>query len=245
MGDQPVNNDKNNGNQRSDRGGEHVRVLRGGNNHHVIITENSSSEEEDPYEEDVLDHGNRHNHDYRVKVDIPLFYGTMRVKEFLDWKIDVDMFFNVMGVPENKRIREPKSDSIHQWPKGILVGKNGFTDCIQPQNNLESVSDKEKIATTGDSTLRIRGLATLPVCSRGTYKIVMDPSLNFDKNPGGKRSSFLVMKHSVKELDESIKETEVLCPILIKGVMSVINEKTKIPEEVLGVLKDFKEFITY
>ena len=73
----------------------------------------------------------------------------------------------------------------------------------------------------------------------------MDPSLNFDKNPGGKRSSFLVMKHSVKELDESIKETEVLCPILIKGVMSVINEKTKIPEEVLGVLKDFKEFITY
>ena len=75
-----MNNDKNNGNQRSDRGGEHVRVLRGGNNHHVIITENSSSEEEDPYEEDVLDHGNRHNHDYRVKVDIPLLYGTMGVE---------------------------------------------------------------------------------------------------------------------------------------------------------------------
>ncbi|KAI5415316.1 hypothetical protein KIW84_040674 [Lathyrus oleraceus] len=45
------------------------------------------------------------NHDYRVKVDIMLFYRTMGVEEFLDWKIVIDRFFDVMGVPENKQVK--------------------------------------------------------------------------------------------------------------------------------------------
>ncbi|CAI8593645.1 unnamed protein product [Vicia faba] len=39
------------------------------------------------------------------KADIPLFYETMGVEKFLDWKIDVDRFFDVMGVPENKQVK--------------------------------------------------------------------------------------------------------------------------------------------
>lgn len=69
-----VNNANNNRNQRKDKGGEHIRVLRGGNNH-VGIVENSSSEEK-PYEKEVV------VHDYRVKADISLFYGTMGLEEF-------------------------------------------------------------------------------------------------------------------------------------------------------------------
>ena len=43
--------------------------------------------------------------DYRVKADIPLFYENMGVVEFLDWQIDVDRFFEVREVPENKHVK--------------------------------------------------------------------------------------------------------------------------------------------
>lgn len=71
-----VNNSNNNENQQIYRGGEHVRVPQGGKNHRAVIAKNSSSEEE-PYKEKVVDHRNRHNHNYQVKVDIPLFFRTM------------------------------------------------------------------------------------------------------------------------------------------------------------------------
>ena len=48
---------------------------------------------------------NNNHHDYRVKADIPLFYGTVDVEEFLDWEIDVDRFFDVMDVPESKQVK--------------------------------------------------------------------------------------------------------------------------------------------
>ncbi|CAI8611893.1 unnamed protein product [Vicia faba] len=82
-----------------------------------VIVANSSSEEEEPYEEEVVDHENQHNHDYRVKVDIPLFYGTMGVEEFLNWKIDVDGFFDVMDISENKQV------------KMVTISELGESDC--------------------------------------------------------------------------------------------------------------------
>src|ERR1051325_8442340 len=74
--------------------GEQVIVLRGGNNHHDVIAGNLSFEEEEPYNEDVIDNENQYNRDYRVKTNIPLFYGTMGMNEFLDWQIDVARFFS-------------------------------------------------------------------------------------------------------------------------------------------------------
>ncbi|CAN0926693.1 hypothetical protein LINGRAHAP2_LOCUS35491, partial [Linum grandiflorum] len=65
----------------------------------------------------------KHN-DYRVKTDIPLFYGTMRVDEFLDWQVDVDRFFDLMRVPENKQVKmvaiRLKSISALWWDKLIF-----------------------------------------------------------------------------------------------------------------------------
>ncbi|MCI42591.1 subtilisin-like protease, partial [Trifolium medium] len=51
-----------------------------GNNHTI---DDSDSEEEEVVTEERNDRGN--HHDYCVKADIPLFYGTMGVEEFLDW----------------------------------------------------------------------------------------------------------------------------------------------------------------
>ncbi|CAA7040803.1 unnamed protein product [Microthlaspi erraticum] len=90
---------------RNNRAAEPVRVQHGGNNRGVNV-EISSSDDEDLEDEEEADQENRqNNHDYRVKADIPLFYGTMGVEEFLDWQIDVDRFFDVMGVPERKQVK--------------------------------------------------------------------------------------------------------------------------------------------
>ncbi|KAI5427580.1 hypothetical protein KIW84_032835 [Lathyrus oleraceus] len=76
-------------------------------------------------------------------------------------------------------------------------------------------------------------------------KIAMAPVLYFNKNLARKKSSLLVMTKSEKEIDEAVKETKILCPIMIKGLMSAVNEETKILEEVLGILENFKELTTY
>ncbi|CAN0852748.1 hypothetical protein LINGRAHAP2_LOCUS5410 [Linum grandiflorum] len=69
--------------------------------------------------------GNQKKHnDYRVKIDIPLFYGTMRVDEFMDWLVDVDRFFDLMGVPENKQVKmvanRLKSIAAVWWDKLVF-----------------------------------------------------------------------------------------------------------------------------
>ncbi|CAN0917643.1 hypothetical protein LINGRAHAP2_LOCUS30429 [Linum grandiflorum] len=72
----------------------------------VPIRANSYSNSEDINLEADQGGGNQQKHnDYRVKANIPLFYGTMRVDEILDWQIDVDRFFDIMGVPENKQVK--------------------------------------------------------------------------------------------------------------------------------------------
>lgn len=65
--------------------------------------------------------------------------------------------------------------------------------------------------------------------------------LHFDENLEGKKSS-LVMTQSEKEL-EAVKETKFFCPVVIKVLMSTVNEEIIISEEVLEILEDFKELI--
>jgi len=81
-------------------GGGPTRVPRGKINRTI---EDSSSEEEEIMIEKGDERGNHHH--YRVKAYILFFYATMGVEEFLDWQIDIDIFFNVMDVPESKHVR--------------------------------------------------------------------------------------------------------------------------------------------
>ena len=85
-----LNNIANNNNNRNNlnRRGEPTPVTRVRNNNQTIDGD-----------------GCGNHHDYRVKANIPLFYGTMGVDEFLDWEIDVDRFFDVMDVPESKQVK--------------------------------------------------------------------------------------------------------------------------------------------
>lgn len=110
-------------NNAGQRGGER-RPIRGqqGRNNRDVIVDNSSSEEES--EEEIAEGNQQNNYDYRVKADIPLFYGTMGVEEFLDWQIDVDRFFDVMGVPENKQVKmvavKLKKTAAVWWDKLVV-----------------------------------------------------------------------------------------------------------------------------
>jgi len=57
------------------------------------------------------------------------------------------------------------------------------------------------------------------------------------------KTSFLVMTHNEEELDHAVKETECFCPVVIKGLMSVVKEEFPVLGEILEILKDFNELI--
>ncbi|AES66652.1 hypothetical protein MTR_2g076860 [Medicago truncatula] len=116
-------NNKNNNKNNLNRGGVPVRIC---NNNQTI--EDLSSEEEKVVTEEGDERGN--HHDYRVKAYIPLFYGTMRVEEFLDWQIDVGRFFDVMDVPDSNQVKmvamRLKNTATVWWDR--LVGNRSMTE---------------------------------------------------------------------------------------------------------------------
>ena len=98
-GDHNRNINNQNNNNHNNRGGGPTPSVR------IQYLNNPSNDDLNFNDEEVMieDGSERRSHQYYcVKVDIPLFHGT---EEFLDWKIDVDRFFDVMDVPEDKQVK--------------------------------------------------------------------------------------------------------------------------------------------
>jgi hypothetical protein len=67
-----------------------------------------------------------------------------------------------------------------------------------------------------NNNITYQGRDNVMMFTWGTHKIAMALVLHFDKTPKEKKSSFLVMTQDEKELDIAVKETNCLCPVVIK-----------------------------
>ncbi|PRQ41954.1 putative nucleotidyltransferase, Ribonuclease H [Rosa chinensis] len=75
------------------------------------------------------------------------------------------------------------------------------------------------------------------------HKIAMAPVCQFEKSGVKKGESFLTLSSSELEMERAFKESEVFCPVVIKGLLSAEKEEVVIPKEVQDMLGGFKELI--
>ena len=92
-----------------------------------------------------------------------------------------------------------------------------------------------------DNDVTYRGRDNIMIFRWGERKIAMGPVAHFDRVLKKKYENFLIITSNEQLLENSFKETQVFCPIVVKGLMSTEKVDEEILEEVGVILKDFKD----
>jgi len=50
-------------------------------------------------------HGREESHEYRMKIDLPTFYGHLQIEYFLDWVMEVERFFDYMSISKDHKVK--------------------------------------------------------------------------------------------------------------------------------------------
>ncbi|KAJ9537524.1 hypothetical protein OSB04_030257 [Centaurea solstitialis] len=91
-----------------------------------------------------------------------------------------------------------------------------------------------------DHDVTYRGRDNIMFFRWGDRKIAMAPVAQFDRAPEKKGENLLVVTSNERLLEDSFKETQTFCPVVVKGLLST-EKSDDIPEEVEEILRDFKD----
>ena len=91
-----------------------------------------------------------------------------------------------------------------------------------------------------DNDVTYRGRDNIMFFRWGDRKIAMAPVAQFGRAPEKRGESFLVVTSNERLLEDSFKETQTFCPVVVKGLMST-EKSNETPEEVEEILRDFKD----
>ena len=51
------------------------------------------------------DYGREESHEYQMKIDLSSFNGHLHIKDFLDWVMEVERFFDYMSIHEDRKVK--------------------------------------------------------------------------------------------------------------------------------------------
>ncbi|XP_024190208.1 uncharacterized protein LOC112194195 [Rosa chinensis] len=95
-----------------------------------------------------------------------------------------------------------------------------------------------------DMDVTYKGRDNVMLFMWNNHKIAMAPVCQFEKSGVKKGESFLTLCSSELEMERAFKESEVFCPVVIKGLLSAEKEEVVIPKEVQDMLGEFEELIS-
>nr|GEU54165.1 putative nucleotidyltransferase, ribonuclease H [Tanacetum cinerariifolium] len=94
-----------------------------------------------------------------------------------------------------------------------------------------------------DNDITYRGRDNVMLFKWHDHKIAMAPVIQFEKNTEQKSGNFLIITENGQDMEEALKLTNVIYPIVVKGLLATEKTHTDIPHEVNELLSGFKDLI--